>query len=129
MDFGTGHTGASTSLIATYPYDGQTGVPTSFNGGREEPSPSVPPAGWPSGYPITVYIQGATLTTHEFSIDGGAQVAHQWLTAQSDTNLQYANSVVLYGNSPLTSATRYLVHVAGTRNGSPVNAKFTFTTQ
>ena len=129
LDFGTGHTGASTSLIATYPYDGETGVPISFDGGREEPTPAVPPSGWPSGYPITVYIQGATLTTHELSVDGGAQVAHQWLTPQADTNLKYANSAVLYANAPLTHATRYLVHVAGTRGASPVDVTFAFTTQ
>jgi hypothetical protein len=129
LDFGTGHTGASTSLVVTYPYDGQTGVPVSFNGGREEPTPAVPPGGWPSGYPINVYIQGATLTTHELSVDGGAQIAHQWLTPATDTNLKYANTAVLYGNAPLTAATRYLVHVAGTRGGSPIDVKFTFTTQ
>ncbi|MGH7268852.1 MAG: hypothetical protein ACREJ3_00340, partial [Polyangiaceae bacterium] len=129
MDFGTGMTGAPADLVVTYPYDGQTGVPTSFQGNYEGPTPPVPPGGWPSAYPVTVYVQGATMTVHELSIDGGAQLAHQWITPQ--TSMDLSDAVVLYGNSPLASATRYRVHVSGTRNkgGAAVDVSFTFTTR
>jgi hypothetical protein len=127
MDFGVGATSAS-DLIVTYPYDGQTGVPTSFNGSYEGPTPPAPPSGWPSGYPAHVYIKGATITTHEFSVDGGAQLSHQWITPQSNSLAQ--NAVILYGDAPLKSATRYRVHVAGTRTGgAAVDVSIAFTTK
>jgi len=127
MDFGVG-AASSTSLVVTYPYDGQTGVPTSFNGSFEGPTPPAPASGWPSGYPAHVYVNGATMTTHEFSVDGGAQLAHQWITPQSNSLAQ--NAVILYGDAPLKSQTRYRVHVAGTRaNGAAVDVSIAFTTR
>jgi uncharacterized protein YkwD len=132
MDFGVGAS-APSDLIVTYPYDGQTGVPTSFNGAEEGPTPPEPPAGWPSGYPVHVFIQGmnqgTTITTHEFSVVGGAQLAHQWITPSTPNAVLY-DAVVLYGNAPLTANTTYLVHVAGTGvGGAPVDVNITFTTQ
>ena len=61
MDFSTGTTTAAT-VVATYPYAGQTGVPTSFNGSYEGPTPPAPPSGWPSGYPIHIYAKKATIS-------------------------------------------------------------------
>jgi hypothetical protein len=131
MDFGAG-AATSKSVVLTYPYDGQTGVPVSFDGSREGPVPPVPPGGWPSGYPVTVFVSGASgtaLTTHEFSVDGGALIAHQWVTPQT-TGAVIQDAVVLYANAPLTSATRYRVHVAGTGyGGAAVNVNVTFTTK
>ena len=127
MDFGNG-AAAPANLVVTYPYEGQTGVPTSFNGNYEGPMPPAPPSGWPSGYPIHVYARGATITTHEFSVDGGAQLSHQWITPQ--TNQLAQNTVILYGDSPLTPGTRYRVHVAGTgMNNTPIDVNITFTTK
>ncbi len=132
MDFGVGSASPS-DLIVTYPYDGQTGVPTSFNGTYEGPMPPAPPGGWPSGYPVHVYLHanslGTTITTHEFSVDGGAQLAHQWITPQTP-NAVLQDAVVLYANAPLTANTRYRVHVAGTgANGAAVDVNVTFTTK
>jgi hypothetical protein len=132
MDFGLGAS-APSDLIVTYPYNGQTGVPTSFNGAEEGPEPPEPPAGWPSGYPMHVFIkgmsQGTTITTHEFSVVGGAQLAHQWITPTTPNAVLF-DSVVLYGNEPLTASTTYLVHVAGTgAGGAAVDVNVTFTTQ
>ncbi len=131
MDFGVG-TATPKTVVLTYPYDGQTGVPTSFDGSREGPLPPAPPGGWPSGYPVTVFISGANgtaLTTHEFSVDGGAQIAHQWITPQTP-NAVVQDAVILYANTPLTSATRYHVHVAGTGyGGAAVDVNVTFTTK
>jgi hypothetical protein len=141
IDLGEG-AGSTTpaTVIVSYPYDGQTGVGLSFNGAQESPTPPVPPAGWPSGYPIHVFMAATsvTLTTDEFGIDGGAQIAHQVLTPQASGGY-LSNAFVLYGNTPLTSKTKYRVHVAGTRvvssrfGGGSTSASFdlsfAFTTQ
>jgi uncharacterized protein YkwD len=126
IDFGEG-AGSTTpaDVIVSYPYDGQTGLGLSFNGAEEEPTPPVPPNGWPSALPIHIYMLATTitLTTDEFGVDGGAQLAHQVMTPQS-ANGYLSNALVLYGNAPLTSKTTYRVHVAGTRQ----NQSFTGTT-
>lgn len=128
MDFGVGAgMTVSASLIVSYPYDGQTGVPRSFDG-NEGPAPPAPPNGFPSGYPVHVWAQGVSVTTHEFGLDGGAMLSHQLITPQTS---QYAQDVaILYGDAPLAAATRYRVRVAGTRQGgSSFDVSFAFTTQ
>jgi uncharacterized protein YkwD len=127
MDFGVGAATAA-DLVVSYPYDGQTAVPISFNGANEAPNPPAPPSGWPSGYPISVFIsQGVTITTHEFGVQGGAMLSHEWITSQTNSLAQ--NVVILYGDAPLTSATTYTVHVAGTGTSGSVDKSFTFTTR
>jgi hypothetical protein len=117
IDLGEG-TGSMTpsDTIVTYPYDGMTGVGRLFAGQYEEPMPPVPPAGWPSAMPIHVYMQATsiTLTTDEFGIDGGMPLAHQVMLPQSSNGL-LTDAVVLYGNVPLATQTKYRAHVAGTR--------------
>lgn len=141
IDFGTG-AGSSTpgTTIVSYPYDGQTGVGLNFYGMQETPMPPVPPTGWPSGYPIHVYMQASTitLTTDEFGVDGGSQLTHQVMLPQN-SNGYLTNALVLYGDAPLTSQTKYRVHVAGTRQSSSFfggsssptqfDVSFAFTTQ
>ncbi len=138
IDLGEG-AGSTTpdDVIVSYPYGGQTGVALSFNGAQESPTPPVPPAGWPSALPIHVYMAATsiTLTTDEFGVDGGAQLAHQVLTPQASGGY-LANAIVLYGNAPLTSQTTYRVHIAGTRQRSGRTAttasfdvSFAFTTR
>jgi len=138
MDFGVGAS-APLDLVVSYPYDGQTGVVASYNGSLEGPTPPVPPNGWPSAVPIHVFMQATsiTLTTDEFGVDGGAQLAHQDLLPQNSSGY-LQNALVLYGNAPLVAQTRYRVHVAGTAQvksftGSTTSSSFdvnvTFTTQ
>jgi uncharacterized protein YkwD len=139
IDLGEG-AGSTTpaDVVVSYPYDGMTGVGLSFDGALEEPTPPVPPNGWPSGMPIHVFMQASsiTLTTDEFGVEGGAQVAHQVLTPQASQGY-LSDAVVLYGNVPLTSNTTYRVHVAGTRQNQTFNGttsgsfdvSFSFTTQ
>jgi hypothetical protein len=117
IDFGEGAGSTiADDVIVSYPYDGQTGVALSFDGALESPTPPVPPSGWPSALPVTVFMQATsiTLTIDEFGVDGGAQLAHQVMTPQSAQGY-LLNALVLYGNAPLTSQTKYRVHVAGTR--------------
>jgi hypothetical protein len=133
IDLGEG-AGSTTpdDVIVSYPYDGETAVtPLSFNGKQESPTPPVPPAGWPSALPIHVYMAATsiTLTTDEFGVEGGAQLAHQILRPQ-DAAGYLVNALVLYGNAPLVSQTTYRVHVAGTRTkqssvgGASTSAQF-----
>ena len=118
MDFNTGTTTAAT-VVATYPYAGQTGLPVSFNGANEGPTPPAPPNGWPSGYPIHIYAKKATITTHELRVGSctGTTLDHQWITPGSagDPDKLLTNEQVMYGNAPLTSQTTYCVIIQGTR--------------
>jgi hypothetical protein len=139
IDLGEG-AGSTTpdDVIVSYPYDGQTGVGLSFNGAEESPTPPVPPNGWPSAYPIHIFMAATTvtLTTDEFGVEGGAQLAHQVMTPQSAQGY-LQNALVLYGNAPLMQNTTYRVHVAGTRQNqgfmsttmSSFDVSFAFTTQ
>jgi hypothetical protein len=127
MDFGVG-LATPTTFVATYPYAGQTGVPTSFDGTREGPVPPVPASGWPSGYPVHIYAQSATITLHELRVEStGATLEHLWITP-ADSNL-LRNEVVLYGNAPLTAQTTYRVVIQGTQGTNPLDLSFTFTTR
>jgi uncharacterized protein YkwD len=121
MDFGRGPSTPS-SVTAVWPYANQTGVPTSFDGRFEGPMPPAPPTGWPSGYPITIYVQGS-LTTHTLTVDGeSTPIDHVWITP-SDSPL-LSTEYVMYANGPLSGGTTYRVHVSGS-----VDLEWTFTTR
>jgi hypothetical protein len=140
IDFGVGAGGSTPgTTIVSYPYDGMTGVGLNFYGQQESPMPPMPSTGWPSGFPIHVYMQATsiTLTTDEFGVDGGSMLSHQVMLPQNSQNY-LVNALVLYGDSPLTSQTKYRVHVAGTRQNSSFfgggssaqfDVSFAFTTQ
>ena len=125
IDFGVGATTAKT-VTAVYPYDGQAGVPLSFNGAQEGPTPPVPPTGWPSGYPITLYGQGITVASHQIVVDGTTTpLAHQWLDGDSTLG---STAKVLYTDSPLTANTTYRVTITGTTSAGSVTFDWRFTT-
>jgi hypothetical protein len=144
IDLGEG-AGSTTpdSVIVSYPYDGQTGVGLSFQGSQESPTPPVPPGGWPSAYPVTVFMAATSvaLTTDDFWVDGqpipsdAGPPNHQTMTPTAGGYL--SNAVVVYGNVPLTSKTKYHVHLAGTRTNktfstnttAQFDVSFAFTTQ
>ncbi len=122
MDFGAGAATPS-STVAVYPYDGQTGVPTSF-GGAETPAPPMPPGGWPAGYPISVFYKG-TLAKWTVTQDGATTA----LPTQSPAKLGYqGNATFFYTDKPLSPKTKYLVHVEG-NNGAAFSRDWSFTTQ
>lgn len=126
MDFGASNPSTPRTLVATYPYDGQTNVPTSF-AGNEGPQPPAPPGGYPSGYPITLFLQG-TITTHELTVAGSTtQLPHVWITPATSGGL-LNNGYILYANTPLAARTRYAVHFVG-NNGAAVDRTITFTTR
>lgn len=125
IDFGPG-AGTAKTVTAFYPYDGQTGVPLSFNGAQEGPTPPVPSSGWPSGYPITLYGQGITVSSHQLMVDGDSTpLAHQWLDGDSTLG---STAKVMYADAPLTANTTYRVTIDGTTTSATVHFEWTFTT-
>jgi len=125
IDFGPGTT-AEKTVTAYYPYDGQIDVPLSFNGAQEGPTPPVPSTGWPSGYPITLYGQGITVSAHQIVVDGTTTpLAHIWLDGDSSLG---TTAKVLYTEAPLGANTTYRVTIDGTTSVGSVHFEWSFTT-
>ena len=125
IDFGPG-TSTPKTVTAFYPYDGQAGVPLSFNGAQEGPTPPVPSSGWPSGYPITLYGQGITVSSHAIMVDGTTTaLAHQWLDGDSTLG---STAKVMYTDAPLSANTTYRVIIDGATSTAAVHFEWTFTT-
>ncbi len=129
IDFGTGAMSAST-ITAVYPYADETGIPTSFNGAQEGPTPPVPPSGWPSGYPVTVYAQKVTVSSHVITVDGDdTPLDHQYLDSMTDPAMDLPSyAKFLYTNAPMMANTTYHVVVSGSLNGADKTFDWKFTT-
>jgi hypothetical protein len=124
MDFGVGAGGATpASTLVVYPYDGQTGVPLSFSG-AESPAPPAPPAGWPSGYPIVVYLRGEVKAITVTDTTTGAILPTQVVPKLS----WQPNAVFFYTDTPFAPATTYEVEVSG-NNGADFTKTWSFTTR
>ena len=137
VDFGRGRA-TPDGVVATFPYDLQTGVPTSFDGSMEGPEPPEPPvvdggvSGWPSGYPVHIFAKGAIVATHTLTVDGDmTPIPHLWIVPDGpdDPNHFLGDAHVLYAEEPLMAATTYRVKVIGTYTGGDLDLDFTFTTQ
>jgi hypothetical protein len=125
IDFGPG-TATAKTVTAYYPYDGQINVPLSFNGASEGPTPPVPSTGWPSGYPVTLYGQGITVSAHQIVVDGTTTpLAHIWLDGDSSLG---STAKVLYTEAPLAANTTYRVTIDGTSSAGSVHFDWSFTT-
>ena len=115
------------TTTAMYPYPGQTGVPRSFNGKQEGPEPPAPTTGWPSGLPISLYIQKATTVSHSIEVMGsGTPLDHVWIDyKQADND---SDQLFMYTNKPFLANTTYHVTIAVTLAGAPKTFDWTFTT-
>jgi hypothetical protein len=132
MDFGGNPSSMPSNTVVTYPYAGQTSVPTKFNGATEGPVPPAPPGGWPSGYPITVYAKGINITSHSITVDGqSSALPDQVINPAKYPNTGYLliNDAVIYANAPLTSGTTYRVKVSASSSSGNLNLEWTFTTK
>jgi uncharacterized protein YkwD len=133
MDFGPGMKTPTTTVVV-YPYDGQTGIPVSFNGQYEGPMPPAPTTGWPSSDPITVYAQKIVVTEHTLMIDGTTDpIDHVWLDSTStqldaSSQQELKNVVFMYASKPFVAMTKYRVKVSGTFAGGTLSKEWTFTT-
>jgi hypothetical protein len=128
-DFGVG-AGTPDTVVATYPYDGQTSVPTKFSG-AEGPTPPAPPTGFPSGYPIHVFLKNGAITVHTLTLDGDTTaIPHVFFGPNDPQSMGFLrDAYVMYAHKPLTPGKRYRVHVTGTQGAKPVTLDWTFTTQ
>jgi uncharacterized protein YkwD len=133
IDFGPGNK-VSADTVLVYPYDGQTGVTTTFDGSHEGPMPPAPSTGWPSSDPITLYAQKPMITEHVLTVDGSSEpIEHVWLDSNasvlsaSDKNF-LRSSVFMYANKPFTANTKYRVKMSGTYAGGALMKEWTFTT-
>ena len=96
------------------------------DGANEGPTPPKPTSGWPSGYPITIYGQGITVSTHQIVVDGTTTLlAHQWLAGDSTLG---SSAKVLYTDAPLTANTTYRVTITGSTSSGSVSFDWKFTT-
>lgn len=133
IDFGPGMR-SEPARVAVYPYAGQQGVTTSFDGRFEAPMPPEPITGWPSSNPISVYAQGLSITEHQLFVDGDSTpVPHVWLDSTSDLlpveqQRLLRHVVFMYANEPFLPDTTYRVKISGTYAGGPLMREWTFTT-
>lgn len=133
IDFSPGARATATTVLV-YPYDGQTGVTTSFNGQYEGPMPPAPPTGWPSSNPITLYAQKPMITEHVLTIDGASDpIEHVWLDSSSPllsaSDQQFLRSAVfMYASKPFAANTKYRVKISGSYAGGTLSKEWTFTT-
>jgi hypothetical protein len=131
IDIGRGMSSVPADTIVTYPYDGQTNVPPTWNG-LEGPAPPAPSGGWPSSYVINIYAQGISITEHVLTKDGDdTPLEHVFLDINSPEvaglKPYFKNTAFLYG-APFELNTKYHVKVAGTHTGGALNLEWTFTT-
>jgi uncharacterized protein YkwD len=133
IDFGSGTPTTAQDAIVVYPYNGQTGLPTTFNGANEGPMPPAPTTGWPSSSPINIFAKGLMVTEHVLTLDGDTTpIDHVWLDGTNNTNTSIAgflrSTAFMYANKPLMANTKYHVHMAGMHTGGAFNLDWTFTT-
>ena len=89
--------------------------------------PPAPPTGWPSGLPITVYVQGAVTVSHSIEVMGsGVPLAHQWIDYKQADN--GSDTLFMYTDKPFAANTQYHVTIAVTISGAPKTFDWTFTT-
>ena len=131
--FGPNRRREALSLVA-YPYAGQIGVTTAFDGRYEGPMPPPPATGWPSANPISLYGQQLVVTEHQLFVDGDpTPLDHTWLDPTSpilpeDQQSLLRNVVFMYANQPYLPDTTYRVRIAGTYAGGELLREWTFTT-
>jgi len=133
IDFGPGMR-TEPARVVVYPYDGQLGVTTAFDGRFEGPMPPAPITGWPSSNPISVYAQELSITEHRLFVEGDdTPISHVWLDSASallppSQQRLLRNVAFMYANQPFLPNTTYRVVIAGTYAGGLLNERWTFTT-
>jgi uncharacterized protein YkwD len=142
MDFAEPRTATPPTGIApvVFPVPGQTDVPGAFDGSVEEPEPTPPSHGWPSGAVVSAHF-----ATNDWRIDEhvlyevrGTSTArtctpkdHVFITKDNDPGLaaRESNEAFLYAHAPLASRTEYVVSLAGSNEGAPWRRAWSFTTR
>ena len=130
MNFVLGDSAVDLEGVHFYPYDGQTQVPTQWDG-YESPQPPPPPAGYPSGPIITMTLgRGGWMgETHELFDGDGQTVEHTYLDHYNDEYLSGWNTMAIYANEPLQSGMTYQVRFVINDSGAPRTFSWSFTTR
>lgn len=121
--------GLGRGRLATWPFDGQTGVQANFFSDQEEPDP-IDNAN-EVGYPVSV--QGdinAVLSVNSFTITprNGASLAAKLLQHATDPKTP-ASAAAIIPLSKLAAATTYDVTFKGSADGVPLSLNWSFTTK
>lgn len=124
--------GIATGTMATWPFNGQTGVPTSFNSNNEEPDPV--PNQDTVGYPISVHTNlTSTLTVTSFTVHvhgSNASLSTRLLSKATDPNMSTNTSAAaIIPLATLAGNTTYDVDFTGTLDGAAVTKSWSFTTK
>lgn len=123
--------GLPAGQIATYPFNGQLKVATSFSSDEEEPDP-VPNQNV-VGYPISVHANfDATVSVTTFTVrqrGAGADLTVRLLSKETDAVNTSRSVAAIIPLAPLLAATTYDVNFIGKVNGANVTRSWSFTTR
>jgi uncharacterized protein YkwD len=123
--------GLPSHSIVSWPFNGQTGVTTTFASNFEEPDP-VPDIN-EVGYPISVHANlTETVTVQNFTVRvrGAANsLATRLLVKGQDSNTTMASVAAIVPLAPLAANTTYDVSFNGTVGGAAVSKTWSFTTK
>jgi uncharacterized protein YkwD len=124
--------GIAKGAMVTWPFNGQTGIPTSFDSNKEEPDPV--PNQDTVGYPISVHANlTSTLTVTSFTVHAhgsNASLTTRLLSKATDPNMSTnASAAAIVPLATLAGNTTYDVDFMGTLDGAPVTKSWSFTTK
>jgi uncharacterized protein YkwD len=124
--------GITKGTMATWPFNGQTGVPTSFASNQEEPDPV--PNQDTVGYPISVHANAtSTLAVTSFTVHvhgSNASLTTRLLSKATDPNMSTNTSAAaIIPLATLAGNTTYDVDFTGTLDGAAITKSWSFTTK
>lgn len=123
--------GIAAGTLATWPFNGQTGVQANFMSDYEEPDP-VPDLN-EVGYPISVHTNlTRLLAVTSFTVrarNGSADLATRLLVKGKDANTTIQSVAAIIPLAPLSANTVYDVSFSGTIDGSAISKTWSFTTK
>ncbi|MGJ7917340.1 CAP domain-containing protein [Massilia sp. LXY-6] len=122
--------GLPSHAIATWPVNGQTGVPPNFLSDYEEPDP-VPDLN-EVGYPISIHANlTETVAVQSFTVRprGGGDLKVRLLVKGQDANTTMNSVAAIIPLAPLAANTTYDVSFTGTVGGAAVTKTWSFTTK
>jgi uncharacterized protein YkwD len=124
-------TGIAAGTVVTWPFNGQTQVPSNFNSDYEEPDPI--PDRSVVGYPVSVHTNlTRKLTVQSFTIRAhgtNSDLATRLLVQGQDANTTTESAAAIVPLAQLASATTYDVSFSGAVDGVPVSRSWSFTTK
>ena len=123
--------GLPSHTIVSWPFDGQTGVVTTFASNYEEPDP-VPDIN-EVGYPISVHANlTETVAVQSFTVrvrGASSNLATRLLVKGQDANTTMSSVAAIVPLAPLAARTTYDVSFTGTVGGTAVSKTWSFTTK